>query len=56
MVAESEAAGGPPEGVQSLASFQSPLTPFQVNEAIGFIPVWPMGREKSEPPGGADSG
>jgi hypothetical protein len=37
IVASSEAVGGPPEGVQLLPSFQSPLTPFQVYEVMGFL-------------------
>ena len=35
--AESLDFGGPPAGVQLLAKFQSPLTPFQVYEAMGFL-------------------
>jgi hypothetical protein len=38
IVAVSEAVGGPLAGVQSLAKFQSPLTPFQVYEVIFSSP------------------
>jgi hypothetical protein len=34
IVAESVDLGGPPAGLQSLAKFQSPLTPVQVYEAM----------------------
>jgi hypothetical protein len=39
IVAESVDFGGPPAGVQSLARFQSPLTPAQVYEAVHFLPM-----------------
>jgi hypothetical protein len=48
IVAISEAVGGPPEGIQSLAKFQSPLKPFRVYEAIGFLAVWPISRTRPD--------